>query len=154
MAMASYFSRAWPLCGALDLGYAAVLSWLQGGTVARMLNGVASGPLGDGVRQWGVAGPLAGVAVHFALMAAMMLAYGWIAGRSAAVRARPWLSGLIYGLLLYGVMYWIVLPLRWPALYPVTAPGGIARSLFPHIALVGIPMALIARRFLPKGTVA
>ena len=58
------------------------------------------------------------------------------------------MSGIAYGLALWGVMYWIVLPQRWPTMFPVDPrldPKGFAEDLFSHIVLVGIPIALVAR---------
>jgi hypothetical protein len=62
-------------------------------------------------------------------------------------RVREWrlLYGVAYGALLYLIMYWIVLPLRWPP-----APGAaitllsVLMPLAIHILFVGIPIALIA----------
>ena len=42
-------------------------------------------------------------------------------------------------------MWWIVLPWRWPALFPLTDLQGMAIQSFSHILLVGIPIALVAR---------
>jgi hypothetical protein len=44
-------------------------------------------------------------------------------------------------------MNWIVVPLRFDAPLPL-APMQVARQLFAHIALVGLPTAFIARRHL------
>ena len=64
-----------------------------------------------------------------------------VRGRDNAI-----LAGVLYGLLLYGVMYCVVLAARYPALFPQTDPVKIAISLFPHIFFVGIPLALMMRR--------
>jgi hypothetical protein len=39
----------------------------------------------------------------------------------------------------------VVLPLRWPALFPHFAALGLAEQLFSHIILVGIPIAWLTR---------
>jgi hypothetical protein len=66
--------------------------------------------------------------------------------RTPLGEAKPWLAGTLYGLALYGVMYGIVLPARFGAPFPNPDKLALALGLFPHIALVGIPMALILRR--------
>ena len=146
--MARYFWRAWPLCGALDLGYAILITMVMGGTAKAVLLSVASGPFGDGVADWGALALLLGVLVHFAIMAMMVAAYAPLSRTQIVLRMGPWLAGILWGLALYLVMYWIILPLRFPAVHPITEPARIARALFPHLALVGIPMALIARQTL------
>lgn len=147
MARRSPALLAWTLCGALDIVYAAVSSVVQGGTVSSMLHAVASGPFGDGARQWGVAGDIAELATHFAIMGAM------VAFWFQAVRIRPalaerswWLSGTIYGLILYLVMYAAVLPLRFGSPFPPTDLVKGAIALFPHIVFVGWPLAWLTRK--------
>ncbi|MGC1468521.1 MAG: hypothetical protein WA793_03995, partial [Sphingorhabdus sp.] len=66
----------------------------------------------------------------------------------------PWLSGTIYGVLLYALMYWIVLPLRWPDIFPQTGLTNILEALFAHIVLVGLPLAHIIYRSSEAGAKA
>lgn len=148
--MSSYFWRAWIVCGILDLVYACIATMLVGGTPQAVLLSVASGPFGDAVANWGETAAFAGFLVHFAIMAVMVAGYGLLVSRSPLGRMNPWLAGTLYGFALYLVMYWVVLPLRFPSAFPQTDPIRIAGALFPHIVLVGIPMALIARRYLMK----
>ena len=58
---------------------------------------------------------------------------------------RPWVSGLVYGLITYAVLDLIVVPMRFPAAWPPSALS-ITTQLFAHIALVGWPTAFITRR--------
>ena len=46
-----------------------------------------------------------------------------VARRLPDLLRRPFTTGLLYGLILYGIMYWIVLPLRWPSAW-LSATGG------------------------------
>lgn len=147
--MKSYFLRAWLICGTLDIGWAAINTAIGGGSVAGMLRFVASGPFGDGANDWDAGGAVLGLAVHFALMAAMVAVYGWIAARGITGKLGPWwLTGALYGLALYLVMYWIVMPLRWPTINPGANAVGTAKAIFAHVALVGLPMGWIARTYL------
>jgi hypothetical protein len=59
------------------------------------------------------------------------------------IRLGPVLIGTIYGLCLYAFMYWIVLPLRWPEVHPQTALAPVARAIFAHVVMVGLPIAFI-----------
>jgi hypothetical protein len=58
----------------------------------------------------------------------------WPGAQKAGVTA-------IYGLLLWAVMNLVVLPLRWPSLFPHFATQSLVEQLFSHIVLVGLPMA-------------
>jgi hypothetical protein len=129
------------LAGTLDIVFAFVLA----GGVAPVLRTVASGPLGDAVAD-GPAGAPLGLAVHFAIMAAMAAAYIIAADRIPLLARRWWLMGPIYGVVLWIVMYWIVMPLRWDSYTTPNEPVAIARQLFAHCVLVGLPIAWFAMR--------
>ena len=108
-----------------------------------MLRYVASGPV-PGAKEMGTAGAALGLAVHYALMAIMASAFVLAADRMPALKQRPLLWGLLYGLATYVVMNLIVVPLRFHS-FPSTAIG-VGSQLFCHIVLVGIPIALVARK--------
>lgn len=133
------------IAGTLDILSAFVFAGMAGMTPMAVLRYVASGPFGDGVTPtagWAAAGLL----VHFAIMASMAAAYMAVARRVPALLRFPIVSGLFYGLLLWLIMYWLVKPLRWPDAPRPHALWPIANQLFSHCILVGLPIALIARR--------
>ncbi len=134
------------VAGTLDLFSAFVFSGIAGAAPDKVLAFVASGPFGDARLAGGFAAMALGAMVHYTLMAMMVAVYLAAADRFAIMVRRPWLAGVVYGFLLWIVMYWIIRPLRWPNMpLPHTALA-IAEQLFSHVALVGIPIALIASR--------
>ena len=142
--------RRWTLAtavaGALDILSAFVFAGMAGQSAEFVLRYVASGPFGDRALSGPIGWAAAGLAVHFAIMAVIAAIYLTAARRMPALDRNAVAAGLIYGLLVWGVMYWIVKPLRWPdAPLPHTA-WGIGNALFSHCLLVGLPIALIARR--------
>ena len=139
------------VAGTLDIAAAMLTTALRGKSVAGMLQSVASGPFGDWPRTSGWIGAAIGLAVHFTIMATMVAAF--VAAMPLLPRVREWrlLYGSAYGALLYLIMYWIVLPLRWPSTPGLAiAPMSVLMPLAIHILLVGIPIALIAT--VTKGT--
>ena len=134
------------LCGTLDILFAAILSSFFGKGPATMLRGVASGPF-PGATEWGAAGSALGLATHFTLMAIMVIVFMLAARGRTSTLNRPWVSGLIYGLITYVVMNLIVVPVRFDSPLPPPARA-ILTQLFAHIVLVGWPTAIIARRYL------
>lgn len=100
--------------GAVDLVYASTMGVLNGGTVARVWQTVASGWIGGAARDGGPASVALGVVTHFGIAACMAAAYAFAAHRWPDLYRRWWLYAPIYGVILYGVMYRVVLPLRWP----------------------------------------
>jgi hypothetical protein len=138
------------VAGTLDISAAFLVEWSRGGRgPADVLRVVASGPLGDGAREAGLLGALAGLVIHYGLMAAMVTVFVLAARAAPALLRHPVVIGLAYGSLLYIVMYWAVLPMRWPAIHPVTRPYDALLALSFHMLLVGVPIALIAARHLP-----
>jgi hypothetical protein len=134
------------VAGTIDILFAAILSMIFGNGPAAMLRNVASGPF-PGASQWGAAGSALGLVTHFALMGIMAAAFVLAARRLPALTARPILWGVLYGLATYVIMNWIVVPLRFESPLPPPARA-IATQLFAHIALVSIPIALVAARHL------
>ena len=134
------------IAGTLDILAAFVLAGIAGTTPVRVLQFVASGPLGDTAlvnSNYAAAGLL----VHFAIMACMVTAYMVAARQWPILLAQPFIAGAVYGVALWLLMYWVVQPLRWSA-PPPSHLVPIAKQLFCHIVLVGIPIALVATRYL------
>ncbi|RYY36174.1 MAG: hypothetical protein EOP59_14760 [Sphingomonadales bacterium] len=133
------------IAGTLDIAAAVFITLSRGGTTGGMLRGIASGPLPDATR-WGLAGAAIGLAVHFAIIAAMAAVYVLAARRLAWLRRQPVTAGALYGVVTWAVMNQLVLPLRWPGIFPQLDAVNVFTQLACHIFLVGIPIALIARR--------
>ena len=132
------------VAGTLDILSAFVWTLIAGGNPANVLPSVASGPFGDAIKDSSLAAPL-GLTVHFAIMLVMVAVYVAVAARIPALKRQWPLAGILYGLLLWFVMYWVVLPLRFGIPHPSEA-AAITRQLISHVLLVGIPIACITAR--------
>ena len=132
------------VAGTLDILMAIIDTTLSGGSVTGMFRSIASGPFGDGMRESAAGAPL-GLPVHFAIMAVIAAVYVIAAERIPALMRHWWVAGLIYGFGVWLVMYGIVLPARFGAPFP-PGPVEIAKGLFAHCVLVGLPVAWIAAR--------
>ena len=140
------------VAGTLDILFAIGLTVIYGRDPMAMLRYVGSGPFPH-ASEMGATGSAIGLLVHFALMAIMAAAYVWFA------RSRPHLAdmavraGVAYGVLTYLIMNLIVVPMRFGM--PVSVrPISVATQMFAHIVLVGIPIALIAARYLKQRATA
>lgn len=134
--------------GSLDILFAMILTLLFGRQIGDMLRYVASGPFPDAV-EMGAGGAMLGLAVHFALMALMATAFVLLLRWRPQLLETPWRAGLAFGVLTYFIMNWLVVPLRFGTPLPPKTLS-IATQMFAHIVLVGLPMAFVARRFLPR----
>jgi hypothetical protein len=134
------------VAGALDIAYACVFWAIKAGVPARRIfQSVAAGLLGEASFQGGAATAALGLALHFFIATSMSVAYYLAAGRWTVLRDRPVACGAVYGLLLYGFMNFVVVPL--------SAAGGGAKNplwigltVLVHVVFIGIPIALCARR--------
>ena len=132
--------------GTLDIMFAMVLTVVFGREIGNMLRYVGSGPFPQAT-EMGAGGAMLGLLVHFALMAIMASVYVLAARRIPALVERPIQWGVLYGLATYAVMNWLVVPMRFGTPLP-PSPLSMATQLFAHIVLVGVPIALIAARYL------
>jgi hypothetical protein len=133
------------IAGALDILYAFALLAPRGVTPVRVLQSVASGLLGQASYQGGMASAMLGLFLHFFItIAAAALFY-------AAARRLHWLgehalvSGIVFGVGVYLVMNFVVLPLSaFP--HPQTfAPLTVVGGLLVHAFFVGVPIAFCVR---------
>ena len=138
------------ISGTLDILFAMILTVALGRQIPNMLRYVASGPF-PAATDMGTAGAVLGLLVHFAVMAIMaaglMLLVSWKPERLET----PIRTGIAYGVRTYFIMNWAIVPLRFHTPLPPKALSIVTQG-FAHIVLVGIPMALIAARYLePRG---
>lgn len=130
------------VAGSLDILYAIILVLNRSAGVEKMLRFIASGPIPPAT-TWGVVGAFVGLLTHFALMAIMAAVFLVAASRIPDLIQKPVKWGILYGIATYVVMNFVVMPLRFDVPLPSRWPL-IITYLFPHIVLVGIPIALIS----------
>lgn len=133
------------IAGTLDIGMASIETMRAGKPVGGMLHGLASGPFPPAA-GWGVGGALLGLAVHYAIMALMATMFLVARDRIAIIKRHTIVAALVYGVILWLVMYGLVLPLRFGMSFPSPKPDAIAKQLFAHVILVGLTFGLVARR--------
>jgi uncharacterized membrane protein YagU involved in acid resistance len=160
--------------GALDILYAFVaygpLSY--GVSPEQILQSVAAGWIGrDASRAGGMETALLGLGSHFLIATLMAAVYVLLATRITMLTRQAVLWGLVYGFLLYVAMNYVVVPLSaagdnghfataseiGPRLQDsfseVRGGGGddypwmLWGTIFTHTVLVGLPISLLAKRF-------
>ena len=136
--------------GALDIIYAFIIWGLRGVTPIRIGQSIASGLLGrEAAVGGGTAMGLLGLLLHF-ILATIIAAIYYGAARNIRLlvdRAVPW--GIAYGLVTYGVMNYVVMPLSAIGAVGDSGPAYIRiTGVFVHMFLIGLPIALITRRAL------
>jgi hypothetical protein len=131
------------VAGTLDILSAFVFAGMKGTGPIAVLGGVATGPFGDAMANSGWTGAAAGLGVHFGIMAVQVATFMLLAAWQPGILQTRVVTGVLYGLAVYVVMYWVVLPIRWPDVFPAGALRHIPTALFSHICCVGLPIVLI-----------
>jgi len=134
------------LCGCMDIS-AAFITWYPKGIMpARILRGVAAGLLGRKSMSGGWHTALLGLAIHFFIAFSAATVF-YLASRKLRFMVRqPFIYGPIYGVLVYGFMYWVVMPLSARPPGPFSWFNTII-AIITHIICVGTPIALVESRF-------
>lgn len=131
--------------GILDISSAFILAYPKGVGPIRVLQGVAAGLVGREALNGGLATAGLGLAIHF-FIAFVVSSVFYVASRKLVFLTRhPVMSGLLYGVVVYGFMYWIVMPLAYPVVHPSLSRDLTAVCV--HMFLIGLPIALIVRRY-------
>ena len=130
----------------VDIAYAILFFGWKGVPAERILQSVASGLLGAPAFQGGWPVAALGLALHYAIVVVAAALFRAVARRWAWPRQEPITAGLVYGVLIYGFMNFVVLPLSaypFPMTYPLLRT---ATGLLVHMVGVGLPISLITRR--------
>ena len=127
----------------MDIISAIIIVLWRGSTVTRLLQFIASGLLGPEAFQGGTATAALGLALHF-FIAFTLVAVFYAARSSSLVRERAVTSGIMYGLIVYAVMNFVVLPLS--AAKPRHSLSGDLIQVGIHMFVIGLPTSLLLRR--------
>ena len=149
--------HAWPpaaavllgtlVAGTLDIGYAIVVSGLRGVSALTVLQSVASGLLGKESYDGGTTSALLGGVLHYAMMAAFVLAFFVLSRLWPALLRQPFGWGALYGVGVFCVMNFVVVPLS--AIGHVihrAALSSLLGELFSHVVFVGMTIGWITSR--------
>jgi hypothetical protein len=137
------------LVGALDLSDAFIFYGLRGVPPLRILQGIAGGIYGRPALGMGHRSALIGLICHF-FIAFCATSVFLLAARKLPLAHHPWLYGTLFGVALYCVMNYIVLPLSKIGLRPMPPLIPLVNGVAALVFCIGIPLAFIARRFLPR----
>jgi hypothetical protein len=134
--------------GVLDILDAFVFFGLRGLPLIAIPQSIASGLLGRAAYRGGVPTAALGLLLHFGISFTIVSVYYAASRWLPALARKPLVFGPLYGLVVYGVMNYVVIPLSAAVVGPKPA-AVIANGLLIHMIGVGLPAALfgsMARR--------
>jgi hypothetical protein len=143
------------LAGFLDITAAAVLFGLKGKSPVYLLQAIAGGLLGMSSFQGGLATAALGAFFHF-LIAFTAAAVFYAASRKLTFLVKHSVPfGLLYGAMVYSFMNLVVLPLSaYHATFTLRPIAVFARDLAIVMIMVGLPIALVVRKYSNPGSSA
>jgi hypothetical protein len=132
--------------GLLDILAAFAVYGPRGASPIRILQSIAGGLLGVSSFQGGVQTAALGLGLHFLIATTAAFVYYLASRRMPELIRRPWVFGPPYGVAVYVVMNFVVIPLS--ALPKRTVPLGLAAIVIVvHMVCVGLPIALAVHRY-------
>ncbi len=135
------------IAGVLDLTAAFVTWGLKGVNPIIIAQSVASGLLGKDAFHGGLATAALGVVLHFFIACSAAAIFYALSRPLTFLTQHAIHWGLIYGIAVYMVMYWVVTPLS--AVPKSTHPpsiSSIAIAVLTHMFCVGLPISLSVAR--------
>lgn len=132
------------IVGAMDITAATIQAISRGATATRLLQFVASGLIGQKAFTGGAGTAALGLGLHFVIAFTLVTVF-YAASRGIVLLSRYAVaSGIVYGLIVFGVMNLIVLPLS--AAKPRHSLTGDLIQIGIHMFVIGLPTSLLVRR--------
>lgn len=144
LTLAAHWTLGGIAVGTLDLAFAWAFWQPHGVGLARILQSISAGVLGNASFNGGLATVALGAGLHYFIACIFVVAYFLASLRVAALRRRPVACGLAYGVLLYLVMNFVVLPLSATGLPDFGNVPWVASSVVMH-AVFGLICGLCVR---------
>jgi len=136
------------IAGALDITFAILFYGVaRGRTATSVLQSVASGWLGSPAFQGGLPAAALGLATHFSIALGAAAVFFGVSASFPDLRRRPIPAGIVFGIGLYAFMNFVVIPLSQAPFRASLAPKAVFPAVIVHMFLIGLPIALCARRF-------
>jgi uncharacterized membrane protein YagU involved in acid resistance len=133
------------IAASLDLIYAFIFYGLRGISPVRILQSIASGLLGSATYTGGLLTAALGLVLHFSIAIAAAAVFYAASRRFAWLIRHAVVSGIVFGICVYAVMNFIVVPLSAFPHRQSSPPLSIVAGLLAHMFLVGLPIALCIR---------
>jgi hypothetical protein len=133
------------IVGVLDLLSAFVIWWQRDVGLEQGLQSIAAGLLGAKSYKGGIATVLLGLMIHFFIVFVVVSILYLASRKIPFLTDQPLVSGVLYGIGVYLVMYWIVLPAAFPTFRHRLSNDLIELAI--HICLIGLPAAFLLRHY-------
>jgi len=142
---------AWLVAGTFDISYA-IITWgpvFGKITAAQILQSIASALMGKDAFTGGTPTALIGLAMHYGISLAWTMLYFFIYPHIPLLAKNKWVSGIVYGVVVWGMMTIVIVPLVTGRAWTYnTAP--FLKSIAPMILLFGPSIAFITGKYFAR----
>jgi hypothetical protein len=123
------------------------IQYKLGATPDIVFQSIASGALGKQAFHDGIYTVVLGIGIHVLISLCAAAAYLFMAMRWPVVREHWAVSGMLYGIIVYVLMTFVVIPLSAIGFAMPRSWGRFLMSFSIHIFAFGLPIALVCRIF-------
>jgi hypothetical protein len=142
-----WFCIGWLVAATCDICYATGFSyWYRGTAPSRVLQSVASGVLGSDAYRGGASTAMLGLGLHYFNALLITAIFFAAAAVVPALVRRPLVIGVAYGLVVYLVMNYVVVPLSRIGPRPTPPIPIWVTGVLVHMFLIAVPIVLAAGR--------
>jgi uncharacterized membrane protein YagU involved in acid resistance len=135
------------IAGTLDIADALIFSGLRGVSPSQVFHYIASGLLGIKAFEMGGAAVLLGIAIHYTIALGWTVIFYAASRKFAILLRRPVVSGLLYGIVVYVMMNFVVLPLTGvPHSNKTISLASRVNGVLALMLCIGLTIALLLRR--------
>ena len=134
------------IAGTLDIAFAFTFAGMHGASPLRVLQFIASGLLGKDSFADGWWSAMLGAVCHYSIITVAASLYLLASRRIRDLATHPFICGPLYGVAIYLVMNFVIVPLSAVPARNHTLEG-VVGDLASHLFFVGLPIALLTRRY-------
>jgi hypothetical protein len=133
------------LAGSFDLIFAFWFFGARGRSPTWILQSIAAGWMGESAFSGGMPAALLGLVSHFCILLVAAAIFYAASRRLKLVGDHAVVSGLLFGVAIYVVMNFVVIPVSAFPYRPLHPMRAVLPMLAAHMLLVGLPIALAVR---------
>jgi len=144
---AQWLAVGWLIAATCDICYATGFSYLYRGVApSRILKSVAAGILGTDAYQGGAGVAALGLGLHYLNAFIITCIFFAVASQVPALVRKPLAIGVLYGIVVYLVMNYVVVPLSRIGPRPTPPTPVWVTGVLVHMFLIGVPIVWAANR--------
>jgi uncharacterized membrane protein YagU involved in acid resistance len=136
------------VAGILDISDALIFFYVHSHVPPlRLFQGIAAGLIGKSAFSDGLGAAALGLLMHFCIATFWAAVFVIVARSLPVLRRRAAAAGVVYGLIVYAIMNYLVLPHTHAHPLPTNASLAVLNGVCAIVFCVGLPIALINKRY-------